>query len=32
MGMLFAADVADQVAHFLREGRFDKGQEGAASG
>jgi len=24
MGLLFANDVADQVAHFLREGRFDK--------
>jgi pimeloyl-ACP methyl ester carboxylesterase len=32
MGMLFAADVADQVAHFLQEGRFDKVRGGAASG
>jgi len=24
MGLLFANDVADQVAHFLRHGRFDK--------
>jgi pimeloyl-ACP methyl ester carboxylesterase len=32
MGMLFAADVADQVAHFLREGRFDEGRGGAAGG
>ena len=32
MGMLFATDVADQVGHFLREGRFEKGRDEAASG
>ena len=25
IGMLFANDVADQVAHFLRHGRFENG-------
>ena len=30
IGMLFASDVADQVAHFLRHGHFDRAKKGGA--
>ena len=30
IGMLFASDVADQVAHFLRNGHFDRAKKGGA--
>jgi hypothetical protein len=29
MGMLYAVDVADQIAHFLRNGRFRRGTDRA---